>query len=56
MGLNMVVQTQNVAGLQDLQLLLACLGHVGARGAQGTTHAGLPHRVVSMGKHTNIPL
>lgn len=30
MGLSMVVQTQNVAGLQDLQLLLACLGHVSA--------------------------
>lgn len=39
----MVVQTQHVAGVLDLQLLLACLGHVGARGAQGTMPAGLPH-------------
>lgn len=56
MGSNTVVQTQNVAGLQDLQLLLACLGRVGGRGAQGTRHVGLPHRMVSVGKHTNIPL
>ena len=34
-----------------------CLsGHIGARGARDTMHGSLPHRMVSMGKHTNIPL
>lgn len=55
MGFNMMVQTQNAAGLQDLQLFLVwdvMLQEV----LRGTMDVGLPGCVLSVGKHTNLPL